>query len=299
MYCTCRLFIFILFLKKIKFLISFSNFKGFPVEFVELFKKLKLILKPLEEKNNNQLKVSGCLLLLEKYLEWFDDYALFWGHEYVTSKIQKLEHMIIEVILVGKFWTHSCFSFETNNIIIKKGVKGTSMPLPSIIRTWRKLQYLFVWNWQLEQHKSSVEKLFPTYSSKLFDKNTIPNDKNPNLLTKITNKERTIIQFWLETCVNKTSNYCNYIIQFFFRSKLFLGEIIEIIKQEHQDFVKLRILDVSIMLQNQLQIFSIDKRSKNSINISTNNIISFFCLTKFAGKEWIFSFVDDVYKYVN
>lgn len=50
-----------------------------------------------------------------------------------------------EVILVGKLWTHSCFAFETINITITKGVKGTSQPIPSIIRNWRNILYSSIW----------------------------------------------------------------------------------------------------------------------------------------------------------
>ena len=42
--------------------------------------------------------------------------------------------MITDLILIGKFWNHSTFPFESINSEITKGVKGTKNPIPSVIR---------------------------------------------------------------------------------------------------------------------------------------------------------------------
>ncbi len=136
---------------------------GFPPDIVNLVKKLRMIVSELEEKEDKNLTVGRILYLHQETLNWTDEFARLFGNSAVVSKVHKLEHIIAECILIGKFWTHSCFPFETINLVITRGVKGTSQPIPSIVRSWRKFQYCSLWYSVIRNNQDNKNLFWKTF----------------------------------------------------------------------------------------------------------------------------------------
>lgn len=176
------------------------------------------------------------------------------------------------------------------NITITKGVKGTSQPIPSIIRNWRKILYSSVWNQQLSQNREKIEYLFPSYSRFLF-KNTIASDKNPSKLAKIVNLENNCIENWIESCFNRTSKNSNYIVQIILDGKIILAKIINI-QKNLTDEIEFGITRIHIgkLSHFELPVYKVLRETEQGTKIKINSILAFYCLVNFQENAWVFPF---------
>jgi len=275
------------------FLLSYGSkcliLAGFPNELVQLIQQLAEIVCKIEEKQNKNLTVAQLFEIYFDTLKWIDNYAKYFGNVYVTSKIHKFEHMIIEIILIGKLWTHSCFPFETINLIITRGVKGTSQPIPSIIRSWRKFQYGWIWNLLLQENKETITKLCPDYSKHLFPSNKIPKDRNFEQLAKVTNEDRTSFINWIEIYNNNNNKLCNYIIKYKHNNLFYVGTISRIKKEGNNFLIDVEIYDLyPLIICNE--IFLVERSGKIQKDVNPNNILFFYCCVEIQNKLIIFSF---------
>ncbi len=262
---------------------------GYPRNIVELFKELASIVSELEEKEDKGLTIKRIIQLHNQTMRWTDTVSSIFGHSVITSKFHRFEHMIAECILIGKFWTHSTFTFESANMLITYGVRGVVQPLPSVVRAYRKQQFCdLVTNFVKGDSKTSefVEENFPLFSKKAFpDSDRIPNDRNPCLLRKIIKEGVHVGYVEVENLGEHT--LANYVIHFGNN----VGKISEILDDEKEEAAVLvstfQVFKNAASIKGE-SIYKLGKEKEEGVVVKENEIKSFYCLTKIDGAVWCF-----------
>ena len=216
--------------------------------------------------------------------------AKVFGNASITSKFHRFEHMIAECILIGKFWTHSCLPFETANILITKGVRGTGQPIPSIIRTLRKFQFSDLMKNIISGSKDLmgiVRSRFPKICNKEFpDKTKLAADKNPSVLRKIVKKGKLV--GWFEVMGrNRSGKLCNYLVLFRSEESFSVGKITAMSSVNNT----LTVTPVEVFrLKNAKKgehIYKLGK-DKQPVVILQRQVLDFYCVSKADNEEWVF-----------
>jgi len=263
---------------------------GYASSIVELFKNLASIVGELEEKENKKLTVGRIFVLHLDAIRWTDAVAKIFGNAAITCKFHRFEHMIAECILIGKFWTHSCFPLETANILITKGVGGTGQPIPSIIRTLRKFQFSDLMKNIVSGKKDLmgiVRSRFPKICNKEFpDKTKLAADKNPSVLRKIVKKGKHV--GWFEVVGrNRSGKLCNYLVLFRREESFSVGKITAMSSVNNT----LTVTPVEVFrLKNAKKgehIYKLGK-DKQPVVISERQVLGFYCVSKVDNEEWVF-----------
>jgi hypothetical protein len=266
--------------------LTLSSFPKNVIQNVSLFRK---IVVECEEKQE-YLKVSRIFELIDLYLKWTKNFAKIFGNCEITSKIHRFEHMIVDIILVGKFWTHSCFPFESINIEITRGVKGTKNPIPSIIRQWRKTQYSSIWRNIFNNRKEIkvfIVQNFQKFSKVLFPKEIPPKDfQTSNLYKKYLNSSLQHF-IWIEnfeSSLTSRGNLNNSILMVRIDGEISIGKVIQI---QDLEKISLKVFKVDKMKRTKSIVLKV-KKEKETILIKHHDILHFFAYTFIGQTMWLF-----------
>lgn len=93
----------------------------FPEYIVEHAQQFRDIILPLE--NYSSITVIDVFILYKKIVNWTIKFVEIFGSLEVTSKIHKMEHFVLETILVIQFKLHKYF-FKNNYKYFSKVGKG-------------------------------------------------------------------------------------------------------------------------------------------------------------------------------
>ena len=187
----------------------------------------------------------------------------------------------------GKGWTHACFSFESANMIVSRGQKGSRIPLPSIDRSVRNLAYSKLW-FQMLKGNELIKNHFPKYFNQQKKRLAIDykvEDKNPNSLMKIYQNNK--FDKWIEKYNEKTSHFCNSFILFFDNDqKKYFGRI-EVIHPLIGNSVSITVKLFNVNKFQNFRIFCISSYLEQRKTVPVSSILYFFSTFHFYSQVWL------------
>ena len=208
----------------------------FPDDVKQCFFRFSEIIAELNDKRTTFLSPLRVLALEKEFVEYEKQFAALFGHSSFKPNNHRASHLFRDVLIFGRPFNFSMFSFESANILAPEGVSGTKGPLDSIIRHHNNM-LLYHKALSALLHNQVFLANFPDTFDYFFPELIMQGDSNPNNLIKIYQPTLPgappLVKFYLERSrFSKETKLNNSFIEFLFEGSKVVGKIVNISKEQ-------------------------------------------------------------------
>lgn len=261
-------------------------------EVKECFFQLSSIMRELNDKREEVKLTTTRVLELEKeFAEYEKKFAALFKHLTFKPNNHRVSHLFRHVILFGRPFVFSMYSFEDMNMLAPQGVKGTKNPLDSFLRYYQNLLTISKAKAALlESHY--FRDNFPRTFAKMFPDNVQRMDKSPSKLSKVLSTDSSEVFFYLESSEQeeKDQKHANWYIEYKRGPVRFIGKIQEMFSNDKLELNVVRLKKVPLAVHFEDRFFSVQE-TENLDSVYSDSVVQIFGHLRINKKIILFSVI--------